>query len=280
MAKNATAMARSIKQPQASSTIANMDEKTTSSQVRAARPAALATGNDYTGQYLYERFVTGDKEEVSKMDVVRDMVKRLDVNAFKGILKDFVGVAKGYLDNAIDADKKAGTYNEAKPSPAVAAVAASYKTAKNHQTVMRIAYGALKFAAAQLEARGYMKTTGYQTMRVIGKLALADAGCNWDGTKAESPEVREARRQQDAETRAMLKVQENHPRKEGENRADYFARIDKMVDTQMKKDAADAKAEHIAAMVAKIKELAGTELPDILDALASAEQEGNNGALH
>jgi hypothetical protein len=261
MAAQAQKIARSIKAPAGKSTVANLAERTTSAVVRAARPAALATGNNYTGQYLYERFVGNDEADVAKMDIVRDMVGSVDTASFKSILADMVKIAKDAMDAA-----------GAKPADG-SLVSARYKTTQNHQTVMRVAYGALKFAPEQLAKLGVDKTTGYQTMRVLGNKALDMAGLKWDGSKAESADARAARRAQDAETKAMLLVQKDHPRKDGENRADYFARIDKLVEKQVNADKAEQHAKRIADLVAKLKRELGDDLPEVVDALLSNEEQ-------
>lgn len=275
MAKNSTQMSRQAGKASATdSTIAGLATKASTASATAVRAAALKTGNNFTGQYLYDRFIgDSNKASVSMMDVVRQMVAALDVNKFKEILGDFVSVAKGYRDNAITAAKEAGGYDEKNPSVAVASTKANYKTAQNQQTVMRIAYGAIKFANDELEKLGGSATTGFHLIRELGLKALSNKGLNWDGTKAETPEARAARAARKAEAEALLKVQEAHPQRDGEARAEYFTRIDKLVDKQLKEQAAeahDAQVTDLAKRVLKLAKDSKVDIEELLDTLLTA----------
>lgn len=245
----------------------------TTHTVRVARPTgALKTGANFTGQYLYDRFVANSKEEQTRMALVRQMADTVELTDFKTIVNDLVKIAKGFLDGAIAADKEAGIYVEGKPTAHVLAAAARHKTAQNVQNVLRVSYGALRFAADHLEAAGYDDTTGYNAMRVIGLAALKAAQMKWDGTKAEPADVKQARAAQAAENRAMLKVQEENPRQADEDRKAYFERIDRLVEEQLAADTAEQHTKRVNDLVTKIKALAGDDLSDVLDALALVEQ--------
>lgn len=255
------------------STIASLATRATSASATAGRAEALATGPNFTGQYLFDTFV-GDtvKFESSKMDVVRQMVKSLDTASFKKVLGEFVSVAKGFHDNAINAAKQAGLYDKEAPTPEMEQTGARLKTARNHQTVIRIAYGALKFAPEELANHGGNAETGYLLMRVIGAKALAEKKLNWDGSKAEPAESREARRAQDAETKTMLEIQRENPKGEKESRSAYLDRIMKLTDKAMEEKRVEATAATIKTLAAKVRELTGPLFDDVIDALMQPEE--------
>jgi hypothetical protein len=261
------------------STIAKLPAHTTTQAAHAPRAAALKTGVELTGQYLFDRLIGDDsKADLSKMDVVRLMVP-MDVGVVKGAIADMVAIAKSASD-AADKDAKAGGWDgkaDSKPV-AVRKAQATLKTAQNHQSVMRVAYGALKFAEKQLKALGAGADTGYLLMQQLGSKALADAGLNWDGTKAETKEQRDARRAQGDETKAMLKVQAEHPRKPNESRADYYARIDKQVEKELGNMRAEQHRARVEALATKFRKDAGDDLAEVLEYIATQKDQPANPA--
>lgn len=267
MAKQQSAMSKTIRAPQAASTIANLDQHTTSEAARAPRAAALRTGKNFTGQYLWNRFVEGDKTEVTKLDIVRSMVEALDVDQFKTVINEFVQIATNYRDNAIDAAKKAGTYNKDNPGHDIAGHLARLKTAQNHQSVMRVSYGALKFCPEEIKAFGYDETTGYLVMQVIARKALAAKGIKWDGTKADDEQTRERKAASKAETKALEKVMGNQPRNDGESMPHYLARCANMVQEQLARDNAEREAKMIDDLIRKVRKMAGGLLDDVIDGI-------------
>ncbi len=275
-AKTATQMSKSIKSKAGDSVIASLAGRTDTKTATAAKPAGLPTGNNFTGQYLYDRFITDDNAaSISKMDIVRSMVAALDTQSFKTAVNDFVGVAKGFLDKAVETAKHDGTYREntdkVATAPAeVVQAQARHKTAKNSQTVMRVAYGAIKHAPDQLVELGYKPgETGYQIMAVIGRKALEAAGLKWDGSPLETSFVKQQRTAQKEEAKALASVMDANPRRDDEDRAAYFGRIDKLVTKEIKAIREEKHSEQIAKLVAKFKADAGALLPEILDALLS-----------
>lgn len=283
--KAPSAIAKGAARAAAASTaspVAGLAGKATTESATAPRAPGLKTGPNYTGQYLYDRFITGDKEEITKMDIVRDMVKAVDTQSFKALLKDFIGVAKGYVDNAVKRAQDAGDYDADNEPGNVVAARGRLKTAQNHQTVMRIGYGALKFAGDALESAGYNPAeTGYLLMRVVGQKALADKGINWDGSKAESTDDRNARRRADRERKVMADVMAKNPMQDGESRIAYLTRIDELTNTAMEEATEQQRADELQALAARIKALAGDNLADVLDYIATHEDEpeaeGDNG---
>lgn len=259
--------------------ISKLESTTDTATVRAARPTALATGKNYTGQYLYDRFVNDkaeNKEDLTKMDIVRNMVDVMDAAKFGQILGDMVSVAKAFADGAVKAAKEAGNYNSENPPLSCREADARLKTARNHQTVMRTAFGALKFCADALKAKIGDAELSYRMVRDIGATLLKDKGINWDGTKAAptlSPAERAARKDQETETQAMLEIQKAHPRQENESRPEYFARIDGMVGKAMKEKQEEQRRQVVEALTKKVRDMAGENLPELIDALLSAEPE-------
>lgn len=254
--------------------IASLESKATTQSLRAVSGDALKTGTatNFSGQYLYDRFIVGDKEELTKLDIVRQMVKVLDVQSFKTSIGDMVKIARGIADSAIARAKESGEYDEANPPAEVIAANAKLKTAQNHQTVMRIAYGALKFASDLLEAAGYTDKTGYQMMRVIGLSALNRKGINWDGSKAEAKEDRQARKQAQQQGKILAQVMQEHPMQPKEARADYFARMDKLVAKRQLELENEARQDQIDKMVKEFRARAGDLLPAVLDHLLQGDE--------
>lgn len=252
------------------STIAALPGKTTSEAVRAPRAAGLKTGNKYTAQYLYDRFVnnaTENKADLTKMEMVQDMMHVMDLGEFDATVNGMVGFAKRAKDMAIEAAKAAGNYDSENPTMAIREAVAQLRTAANHQTVMRTAYGALQFCAKELDAKLNGSPLTYRMIREIGSKLLSDKGINWKGEKVASPTERANRKEQELETAAMLEVQKANPRKEGESRADYFARIDQETEAKMQELRSADRIKALAKMVDKIRADAGADLPDLIELL-------------
>lgn len=273
-ARKATQVARSIKQQAGDSTIASLEGRTTTETVRAARSSGLKTGNNFTGQYLYERFLMDKSEikaDVTKMDIVRQMVEVLDANGFDTVVAGMVSLAKKDADAAVTAAKAAGNFDSENPTWPIREANARLKTARNHQTVMRTAFGALKFCADELKTKLGAAELSYRMVREIGSKMLADKGIDWKGGKVEAPQDRAAKRAQETETAAMLAVQKEMPRREGESRAEYFARIDQATERKMAEITSTHRVEEMAKLAERIRALAGDNLPDIIDILLSAD---------
>lgn len=221
------------------STIAAMGEKMAS--VVTGSKKGLVTGPNFTAQYLYHELME-DRGEVSKMEMVRAMVKALDVQSFKTILADFV--------------KLAGEKGDA-----------AKKTAQNHQTVLRLSYGAIRFAGEALSAAGYTDNTGYQVMRVMAKKALDDSGLKWDGT----PKQTEAQKQDRDEAKLEAKVVAKYPRSPGESREDWLTRIDEKIEEER-------EAVHYD-MVLKAAKEARAKYGALLDEVIAVLQSGEDQKL-
>jgi len=252
-------MARSIKHPQDTSSVANLEGRTTTEAATAARPAGMRTGasTNFSGQYLYDRFVLPSSEDITRMDLVRLMVESLDTKSFKDHVGEMVNIAKTF------AERDKGTTGEA-------LAAGRLKTAQNTQSVLRAAYGAIKFASAELEALGYEpKTMGYNLISSVGNRALKDKGIKWDGTKLPTKEEVARTNHTKAEAKALAEAMEAHPKHDDEDRAAYFARLDKYVEKALAAAEAGDQQARINKLVADIKEKAGDFLPDLIKALSA-----------
>ena len=159
-----------------------------------------------TGQYLYDTFFA-DKADQTKMDIVRWAVANVDVAGFKSALRDFVEIAAKRGD-------------------------AFKKTAQNHQSVMRTAYGALKFAGQFLAEAGADKDTGYQAMRVIGKKALESAGVKWDGSKVVKTD-KDIALMDEAQAMRLAEIRRDNPPKADETAVAHEQRCRAMLATEM-----------------------------------------------
>lgn len=271
MAKQAHKIAQSINPAVGASTLASLEGRTTSEAAQSSAGAGtLKTGLKFTGQYLYDRFVANDKTEVTKLSIVREMTG-MEVAGFKAVLADFVKVAKGYMDNAEKASKAAP--DDVALSATFRDLSAKYKTAQNHQNVMRNAYGALRFAPDELTANGYTEQTGYQVMRTISIAALKAKGIKWDGTAIPTNEVAAIRKVAAAETKALAEVMADTPRNDGESLKDYVVRMDDAVQARIKANQAERQAEQIKTLVARFRKEAGGLLDDVIQALMTADEE-------
>ncbi len=269
MAKAQSQMVRSIPQVAGASTLANMETRTDTPTVRAAVSSSLktGTGTNFSGQYLFDRFVANDKTEVTKLGIVRQMVEQLELDRFKTVIQEFVGVATSYRDKVIAAEKEAGTYNKDKPSQELNFQNGRVKTAQNHQTVMRVIYGAMRFAEEALTAQGFDENTGYQVGAVYARNALKVAGIKWDGTKQLDKTQAEKRLQSKAEEKALAKIMDANPREADEPMAKYLARVSSKVDGQVQADRAEAERKQVDTLVRKVREMAGGMLDEVIERL-------------
>lgn len=267
----ATKIARSIAAAQGSSTIANLENRTTPEAAAAPRAPGLRVGQSFTGQYLWNRLIADDKAEQTKMDIVRAMVGALDVEQCKKVLADFVAIPTGYRDNLIKQLKKDGAYNADKPTPELATILAQLKTAQNHQSVLRVSYGAIKFCAPELASFGYTETTGYLVMQVIARKALAAKGIKWDGTKVLEQAQVERKAAAKQETKALEKVMEATPRADDESMPQYLDRCGGLVADQLAKDNAEREAQMIKDLAAKFRKMAGSLIDEVVDAVLRGE---------
>ena len=241
----------------ASSVVANLEQRTTTQAATAGLDKTIRTGAsvNFSGQYLYDRFVnTASSEDLTKMALVRQMAGSLDFQTFKTNVAEMVKIAK----ERAETDK--GTNMEAFSL-------ARLKTAQNHQSVLRNVYGAMRLCADKLAESGVDETTGYHVINTIAKRVLEEAKIKWDGTKLESKAEKDKRNQTKQEAKILADVMGNNPKRDDESRAEYLARIDGLVEQYEAKMRDESNAERVANLVAKLKELAGEDLPAVLAAL-------------
>lgn len=262
--KQQSAMARSIPAQVGASTLASLESQTTSEAAQAQAAVALRVGKQITGQYLFDRFVADSKADVTKMDIVRTAASAVDVLTFKKAVADMVGIAAAKVKQAKEADPS---------SPAeVAAYEARLKTAQNHQTVLRIGYGAIRFAPEQMTALGFDETTGYQLVRVIGLKALSEAGLKWDGSKAVTdPKAKAEQANSKAEAKALAQVMADNPRNSGESLPSYLERVGGAVDNRVKANREESEAKMIKDLAVRVRTQCGGLLDEVLQAILAGE---------
>ena len=272
-------MVRSIPKQVGTSSVANLESTTTAAAATASGSVGLTTGTktNFSGQWLYDRFVANDGTQITKLNLVRQMAASMELDQFKKSIGDMVQIATSFRDKAIDASKATGAYNKEKPIGEVAACIARLKTAQNHQTVLRVAYGAIRFAPDALTEQGYDDNTGYQVMAVIGRKALANAGIKWDGTKQLDKSQSEKRAQSQAEEKALSSVMKDNPREDNESMGKYLARVEKQVEAQVMKDRAAHEAKQITDLTRKMREMCGGLLDDVLERLLASPEASESG---
>ena len=228
------------------SVLSTLDSRATTESATAGRTEHVAGVHRVTGQYMYEMFFA-DKGETTKMDFVRYCVANIDVGSFKAALKDFVEIAAKRGD-------------------------AFKKTAQNHQSVMRTAYGAWKFAAPHLNVLGADDSTGYQAMRVLGKQALEKAGRKWDGGIAPSKADKVSAQMDKAESLRLAEIRNENPQRDGESPHAWELRCRGLLAAEMAEDEG-AGAERVLArlevaeLADKVRKLCGDNLVAVLESL-------------
>jgi hypothetical protein len=254
------------------STVAKLPGTTDTATVRAAKPVALKTGNNFTGQYLYDRFVNDkaeNKADLTKMSIVQQMVEVLDVPAFEECVNGMVKLADKVVKDAIQAARDANNYDSENPTWTIREATARLRTARNHKTVMQNAFGALKYCADELAKKLNGSELSYRMIQAEGSKLLKDRGINWKGEKIQPAEDKAALRQQQTETSAMLAIQKEHPRQPGESLGQYYTRMEKTVEAKMAEIREADTIKNRASMVDKIRAMCGADLPEVLDLLLS-----------
>ena len=230
------------------SILTTLETRVSPDAVGAGAPTSVSGTARATGQYVYDLFFA-DKGETTKMDFVRWCVEHVEVDAFKKCLKDFVEIAAKHSD-------------------------AYKKTAQNHQSVMRTAYGAWRFARAALTAAGGGNETGYQAMRVLGKQALKDAGLKWDGTPAPTEADAAVLAADKAQASALAQIRKDNPVREGETPFEHEQRCRGILAANIAENdaylAEIAAQQDVADLAAKVKKLCGDSMLDVLTHLINS----------
>lgn len=239
----------------------------------AMKPYDAGRGMHLTAQYLYDQLIGNTQAERTRMDIVKQAVDTIDTANFKKLLSDMVELANKIPDEKI---KKA-----------------KYKTAQNTQTVLRAAYGAIKFAPAALAEEGYNPaSTGYNDMAVYSKNALKKANITWEGIAKISADQKALDKQQVEDELVIKKLKADFPRLKSEDgkdfiesTVDYNERILNKLDEALEQHAKDTLATRVETacrkIIADFRPLIdgiGDELYKVLDKVIAEEEEAANKA--
>lgn len=180
------------------------------SPVTGANPAPQ---KQITGQYLFDSFMGTSDEQVTKMNIVRNMASQCTAEEVKKALADMVEIAhKVDVKNGVP-EKDRGPKRH---------------TAMNVRSVMQNVYGALRLAPKEFAAQGYTDKTGYQDAAVMARIALKAKGVKWNGTQLptdESKALAAIKAEKDAKRDAMAEAADNNPQMEGEEDDAYALRL-------------------------------------------------------
>lgn len=233
------------------SPLATLESKTDTKTATAATPQNMAgSAVTLTGQYIFDRFIENDDEEVTKMGLIRAWVKQYTTEDVKKAIAAAVELAKAKGE-------------------------AQLKTMRNHQTVMRLAFGAWKYAEAELRELGVSEKTGYQLMRVLGKKALEKKGIKWDGSPAKPATPADVRARQKLEKEAMENVKAANPQQAGESLKDYTQRTLDLIDAEIERLLDEQHDSMIKGLAEKFHELAGSQdtLREVFERLLTTDFE-------
>ena len=195
-----------------------------------------------TGQYLYDTFVKSDEQQITKMGIIRQLSDTADALQIKGACDKMVEAAV-LLDYPNGKPKKAERLTKE-------------QTAMNARTVIQQAWGALKHARGLLDAFGYDDKTGYQDMRVLAKRALDAAKIKWTGEAVlteKDKEVAKLKREQKAETQALVEVQKENPRATNESLAEWQQRTLELAYDAMETAREETLAKKITDAIARLE---------------------------
>ncbi len=225
-------------------------------------------GMHLTAQYLYDQLVDNGQAERTRMEIVKQAVDTIDTANFKKLLADMVELAKKIPDEKI---KKA-----------------KYKTAQNTQTVLRAAYGAIKFAPVALAEEGYNPaSTGYNDMAVYSKNALKKANITWEGIAKISADQKALDKKQVEDELVLTKLKKDFPRLKTEDGKDFaesafdyneriLAKLDAAIE-QHAKDTMEARIEAACRDIIKnyptLLDGIGDQLYIVLDKVTAEAQE-------
>jgi hypothetical protein len=232
---------------------------------RATTQSATATRDDtrainFSGQYLLGKFVT-EKDETSKLDIIKAMIEQVDVQSLKQNLNDMV-------EMAAKIDIEAGI-----PENEVTKRGPTWRTAANNRTVIQKVYGALRFAPEELKSLGYHDDMGYHACSAIAKKALETKQIKWDASTAKSPEQRDTDKQFRAEAKALKDVQAEHPRQPNETLVQYQQRTLGMVAEKIEQMQQDAEFEAIQMAAATLLEKGHDYAKAVAEAVLAAIKE-------
>lgn len=225
--------------------LSNLDSRATTESATAPTEQALRTGPAITGQYLYDRFIANNDASQTLANIVRTAASDTGVA---------IGVWKKALTDMVDQAKQADGGK----------AGAKTKTARNYQSLLRVTFGAMRFAQSELAEQGYNERTGLEEMRVMAKAALTQRGMTWEGIQALSPADKQRHKQQKAEQSALADIQKVNPRNIDESMQDYQARTIALVEPYMQQLREAEKDERINALAMRVINLCGDDIDDVV----------------
>lgn len=179
-------------------------------------PVTRAANNpqvQITGQWLFDNLVTSSQEQITRMDMIRELAKRATFDDIKKATKDMIELAhKVDVKNGVP-EKERGPKRQ---------------QAMNVRTIVQNSFGALRLANDELVKLGYTEKTGYLEMGAIAGKALKAKGLKWNGTKAptdEQKELAKVQAEKEAQAEAMRIATVENPQNEGEDDFAYFTRV-------------------------------------------------------
>lgn len=219
-----------------------------------------------TGQWLYEQFVTADNTQVTRLNMIRDLVATgCDAFQLKGACDKMVEKARQVdLDNGVPEK----TIND--KGKEVQNRGPKQQYAMNVRTALQVAFGALKFAPEEATKIGYTDKTGYADMVVIAKRALAAKGVDWKGQPLPTDadvERKRLQRAKKAESEVMARAVFDNPRLPQESEAEWLARVAEGAREATEEAREKSENEAISSIVSGLFE---KNEPDRLHAVACA----------
>ena len=241
------------------SPIASLPARTDTAAATAPVSSGFKAPKNYTGQWLYGELMAG-KEETRRLDMIKSMAAAVEAEALKKALDDMVAIAR-------KEDEKFGftKENKGKDGKPLDGKGPKYRSASNIRSIVMRIYGAIRFAAKELQVLGYRDGMGFHDVAAISRKALENVGLNWDGTKGDSKEDRETRRKRDAENKAIQSAMKKHPRNADESYTDYMVRVSELVEAEMQ---ALSEENQRLALEKEAERLVSRFTPDMLEALA------------
>lgn len=221
--------------------IADLPAKASPASARQGVTKELKTAPQVTGQWLYDRFVTASREDQTKVGLVALAAKSTTTEQWKSALADMVKLAQNTKDEA------------------------KIRTARNHQSVLRAVYGALKFAGPEFEKLGYVEgKTGYHEARELAKRALEAKAITWEGYAGRTPEQKAADKAAKVQAKALKEVQDANPQQPGESLRDYMTRLAELTEAKVAEIDANATEERVKALADKVRDLCGDDLAGVI----------------
>lgn len=223
-------------------------EQTGVVQTSKEAPKQATIGN---AQTLVEMFAD-ETGEVTKVKQLQAMAGELTCEEFADAVRKAKEIADS-IDKLNGFQPKADAKGAAKYGPKRALLGPRLSEAK-------ALFGVAK------QAPDVLKEKGYWPALAAARGWLADNAKTWDGNKAETTAEKQARKTNAAQSAAMTQVMLKNPQQEGETRADYLTRIDKMLAEAQAAAVAEQGQKRVQTIVEAIKKQFGGEMDALLEA--------------